>query len=209
VRDPEIKFGYSVTGMIDPQRVWANSNAQILDALILTKGLGTGVISTAIKRGEAKQEWIDAATKSMTTLNFRAAEVAASGKFTVHAATDITGFGLIGHAREMAAGSGVSLRIDSAKVPLLAGALDCVRGGLIPGGLKNNREFAECLVGYEANVPEEIRTILFDPQTAGGLLLSVARADTAALLTALTDAGVPAVEIGEVLPQGKPLIEVV
>jgi selenide,water dikinase len=209
VRDPEIKFGYAVTGMIDPQRVWANSNAQILDALILTKGLGTGVISTAIKRGEAKQEWIDAATKSMTTLNFRAAEVAASGKFTVHAATDITGFGLIGHAREMAAGSGVSLRIGSAKVPLLAGALDCVRGGLIPGGLKNNREFAECLVGYEANVPEEIRTILFDPQTAGGLLLSVARADTAALLDALNSAGVPAVEIGEVLPPGKPLIQVV
>jgi len=209
VRDPEIKFGYSITGMIDPQKVWANSNAQILDALILTKGLGTGVISTAIKRGEARQQWIDAATQSMTTLNSRAAEVAASGKFTVHAATDVTGFGLIGHAREMAAGSGVSLRINSANVPLLAGAMDCVRAGFIPGGLKNNREFAECLVGYEANVPEEIRTILFDPQTAGGLLLSVARADTAALLTALTDAGVPAVEIGEVLPQGKPLIQVV
>jgi selenide,water dikinase len=209
VRDPEIKFGYAVTGIIDPQRVWANSNAQILDALILTKGLGTGVISTAIKQGKAMQTWIDAATKSMTTLNARAAEVAASGKFTIHAATDVTGFGLIGHAREMAAGSGVSLRIDSAKVPLLEGALDCVRNGFIPGGLKNNREFAECLVGYEANVPEEIRTILFDPQTAGGLLLSVARADTASLLTALNNAGVPAVEIGEVLPQGKPLIQVV
>jgi selenide,water dikinase len=209
VRDPEIKFGYAVTGMIDPQKVWANSNAQVLDSLILTKGLGTGVISTAIKQGKARQTWIDAATKSMTTLNARAAEVAASGKFTVHAATDVTGFGLIGHAREMAAGSGVSLRIDSAKVPLLEGALDCVRGGFIPGGLKNNREFAECLVGYEANVPEEIRTILFDPQTAGGLLLSVARSDADSLLTALNNAGVPAVEIGEVLPQGKPLIRVV
>jgi selenide,water dikinase len=209
VRDPEIKFGYAVTGMIDPQRVWANANAQVLDSLILTKGLGTGVISTAIKRGEAKQAWIDAATKSMTTLNFRAAEVAASGKFTVHAATDVTGFGLIGHAREMAAGSGVSLRVDSAKVPLLEGAMDCVRNGFIPGGLKNNREFAECLVGYEANVPEEIRTILFDPQTAGGLLLSVARSDADSLVTALNDVGVPAVEIGEVLPQGKPLIRVV
>jgi selenide, water dikinase len=209
VRDPEIKFGYAVTGMIDPQKVWANANAQVLDSLILTKGLGTGVISTAIKRGEAKQAWIDAATKSMTTLNSRAAEVAASGKFTVHAATDVTGFGLIGHAREMAAGSDVSLRIDSAKVPLLEGAMDCVRAGFIPGGLKNNREFAECLVGYEANVPEEIRTILFDPQTAGGLLLSVARADADSLVTALNNAGVPAVEIGEVLPQGKPLIRVV
>jgi selenide,water dikinase len=209
VRDPEIKFGYSVTGMIDPQKVWANSNAQILDALILTKGLGTGVISTAIKRGEVKQEWIDAATKSMTTLNSRAAEVAASGKFTVHAATDITGFGLIGHVREMAAGSGVSVRIKSANVPLLAGAMDCVRAGFIPGGLNNNRDFAECLVSYGESVPAEIRTILFDPQTAGGLLLSVARADSAALLTALTDSGVPAVEIGEVLPPGKPLINVV
>jgi len=209
VRDPEIKFGYAVTGMIDPQKVWANANAQVLDSLILTKGLGTGVISTAIKRGEAKQRWIDAATKSMTTLNSRAAEVAASGKFTVHAATDVTGFGLIGHAREMAAGSGVSLCIDSGKVPLLEGALDCVRAGFIPGGLKNNREFAECLVGYEANVPEEIRTILFDPQTAGGLLLSVARSDADSLVTALNNAGVPAVEIGEVLPQGKPLIQVV
>jgi selenide,water dikinase len=208
VRDPEIKFGYAVTGMIDPQKVWANANAQVLDSLILTKGLGTGVISTAIKRGEAKQAWIDAATKSMTTLNARAAEVAASGKFTVHAATDVTGFGLIGHAREMAAGSDVSLRIDSAKVPLLEGAMDCVRAGFIPGGLKNNREFAECLVGYEANVPEEIRTILFDPQTAGGLLLSVARSDADSLVTALNNAGVPAVEIGEVLPQGKPLIRV-
>jgi selenide,water dikinase len=209
VRDPEIKFGYSVTGMIDPQKVWANSNAQILDALILTKGLGTGVISTAIKRGEAKQEWIDAATQSMTTLNSRAAEVAASGKFTVHAATDITGFGLIGHVREMAAGSGVSMRINSANVPLLAGAMDCVRAGLIPGGLNNNRDFAECMVSYGESVPAEIRTILFDPQTAGGLLLSVARSDSAALLDALKSAGVPAVEIGEVLPPGKPLIAVV
>ena len=208
VRDPEIKFGYSVTGMIDPQKVWANSNAQILDALILTKGLGTGVISTAIKQGKARQSWIDAATESMTTLNARAAEVAASGKFTVHAATDVTGFGLIGHAREMAAGSGVSLRIDSAKVPLLEGALDCVRSGFIPGGLKNNREFAECLVGYEENVPEEIRTILFDPQTAGGLLLSVARSNADSLVAALNNSGVPAVEIGEVLPPGKPLIQV-
>jgi len=208
VRDPEIKFGYAVPGMIDPQKVWANSNAQILDALILTKGLGTGVISTAIKRGEARQSWIDAATESMTTLNARAAEVAASGKFTVHAATDVTGFGLIGHAREMAAGSGVSLRIDSAKVPLLEGALDCVRSGFIPGGLKNNREFAECLVGYEENVPEEIRTILFDPQTAGGLLLSVARSNADPLVAALNNSGVPAVEIGEVLPPGKPLIQV-
>ena len=209
VRDPEIKFGYSVTGMVHPDRVWTNSGAQILDSLIFTKPLGTGVISTAIKQGKAKQSWIDAAIQSMTTLNARAAEIASSGKFAIHAATDVTGFGLIGHAREMAMGSGVSLRIDSGKVPLLEGAMDCVRAGLLPGGLKNNRDFAECLVSYEPNIPEEIRTILFDPQTAGGLLLSVARADTEALLTALTNASVPAVEIGEVLPPGKPVIGVV
>jgi selenide, water dikinase len=208
VRDPEIKFGYAVTGSIHPDHVWTNSGAKASDKLILTKGLGTGVISTAIKQAKAQPSWIDAATKSMTTLNARAAEVAASGKFAVHAATDVTGFGLIGHAREMAAGSGVSLRIDSAKVPLLEGALDCVRAGLIPGGLKNNREFAECLVSYDPGVPEEIRTMLFDPQTAGGLLLSVAHCDSDALLAALQSAGVPAVEIGEVLPPGKPLIQI-
>ena len=209
VRDPEIKFGYAVTGTIRPEKVWANANAQVLDALVLTKALGTGVISTAIKQGKAEQPWIDGAVKSMTTLNARAADIAASGKFTVHAATDVTGFGLIGHAREMAAGSAVSLRIDSGKVPLLEGAIDCVRAGLIPGGLKNNREFAECLVSYDQRIPEEIRTILFDPQTSGGLLLSVARADTAPLVEALTSASVPAVEIGEVLPPGKPLIQIV
>jgi selenide, water dikinase len=208
VRDPEIKFGYAVTGTIQPDHVWTNSGAKPGDKLILTKGLGTGVISTAIKQAKAQPSWIDAAVKSMTTLNAKAAEVAASGKFTVHAATDITGFGLIGHAREMAAGSGVSLRIDSSKVPVLEGAIDCVRAGFIPGGLKNNREFAECLVGYDPGVPEEIRTILFDPQTAGGLLLSASSADADALLAALQNAGVPAVAIGDVLPPGKPLIQI-
>ena len=141
-----------------------------------------------IGNGELLLEEFEAAVPSFDNCGFREALVR-----------------MIGHAREMAAGSGVSLCIDSAKVPLLEGALDCVRSGFIPGGLKNNREFAECLVGYEANVPEEIRTILFDPQTAGGLLLSVARADTEALVTALNNAGVPAVEIGEVLPQGMPV----
>ena len=209
VRDPEIKFGYAVTGTIHPEHVWTNSGAHAGDALILTKGLGTGVISTAIKRGEARQQWIDAAVKSMTTLNAKAAQIAADGKFAVHAATDITGFGLIGHAREMAAGSGVSLKIEAAKVPLLDGALDCVRAGFVPGGLNNNRDFAECMVGYEAHIPEEVRTILYDPQTAGGLLLSVAQPDAAALLAALQNASVPAVEIGEVLPARKPLIQVV
>jgi selenide, water dikinase len=209
VRDPEIKFGYAVTGTIDPQRVWKNSTAQAGDKLVFTKGLGTGVISTAIKRGEARQPWIDAAVKSMTTLNAKAAQAAVEGQFAVHAATDITGFGLIGHAREMASGSGVSITMEAARVPLLEGALECVRAGFIPGGLKNNREFAECNVTYEAGVPEEIRTILYDPQTAGGLLLAVAEADSAKLLDRLRSAGTGAVEIGKVTPRSKPLIQII
>ena len=208
VRDPEIKFGYAVTGTVRPDRVLANSGAQVLDALILTKALGTGVISTAIKKGKANPAWIEGAVRSMTTLNASAAEVAQRESFTVHAATDITGFGLIGHARELALASGVTIRINSAKVPLLPGAMDCVRAGFIPGGLTANREFAECHVHFEQHVPEEMRTILFDPQTAGGLLLAVAQQDAKKMLTALEGTGLQAVEIGTVLPQSKPLIQV-
>jgi selenide, water dikinase len=206
VRDPEIKFGYSVTGTIHPQRVWTNSGARSGDRLILTKALGTGVISTAIKKGEAKQEWIDASVKSMTTLNAQAAAIASS--FNVHAATDVTGFGLIGHAREMAAGSGVSLRIDSAKVPALAGAVECIRAKFIPGGLNANRDFAECLVRYANGIQEERKTLLFDPQTAGGLLLSVSAKGAEQLVSALRSESIPAAEIGEVLEQIQPLIQV-
>jgi selenide,water dikinase len=204
VRDPEIKFGYAVTGTVHPDKVLTNSGARVGDVLILTKAVGTGVISTAIKRGEAKQSWIDAATKAMTTLNANAMDAAPD--FRIHSATDITGFGLIGHVREMALGSGVSIRIHSANVPLLEGALECVLAGCVPGGLNANREFAECRVGYEGAVPEEVRTVLFDPQTAGGLLLSVAAEDSERLLGSLQAAGVPAARIGEVLPQTKPLI---
>jgi selenide, water dikinase len=207
VRDPEIKFGYAVTGTIHPDRVWKNATARAGDRLILTKALGTGVISTAIKRGEARQAWIDAAVKSMTTLNAKASEIAT--RFKVHAATDITGFGLIGHLREVVKGSGLSARIDAARVPLLEGALECVRAGFIPGGLNANREFAECVVGYEGEIPADVKTMLFDPQTAGGLLLAVAGEDAGTLVAELKTAGVPAVEVGETLAQRKPLIQVV
>jgi selenide,water dikinase len=128
--------------------------------------------------------------------------------FYVHALTDVTGFGLIGHAREMALASDVSLRLRASHIPLLEGALDCVRAGHIPGGLKANREFAECTLSYEGEISDDIKTILFDPQTAGGLLISVAQHDADELTRALSVAGVPAVEIGEVLPQAKPLIRV-
>ena len=232
IRDEETKFGYSVTGVIHPQRVLANQGAQPGDRLLFTKALGTGVISTAIKKGVAKQEWIDAAVKSMTTLNKAAAEVITTGRvgtgvspvraelrsagqpraavptWSVHALTDVTGFGLIGHAREMALASDVSLVFQSANIAVLEGALDCIHAGYIPGGLKANREFAECLVEYDPSVPADIRTLLFDPQTAGGLLISVSSEDAGTLTRALQAAGVPAVEIGEVLPRTKPLIRV-
>ena len=231
IRDDEMKFGYSVTGVIDPGKVLANNGAQPGDRLLFTKSLGTGVISTAIKKGTAKQSWIDAAVASMTMLNKSAAEVitghigqrpasndqrpspngqrpTTNDGFPVHALTDITGFGLIGHAREMALASNVSLAFYASKIPLLEGALECVRAGYIPGGLKANREFAECRVGYEVAIPDDLKTLLFDPQTAGGLLISVADEDANELTRALNAAGVPAVEIGEVLPSAKPLITV-
>ena len=222
IRDDEAKFGYSVTGLIDPARVLTNSGAKPGDRLLLTKALGTGVISTAIKKGVAKQSWIDAAVVSMTTLNKRTAEVVTSSTelrsaappgaavptWAVHAMTDITGFGLVGHARELALGSNVSLRLYANRIPLLEGALDCVRAGYIPGGLKANREFADCVVEFEDSIRDDIKTILFDPQTAGGLLISVAAEDSEDLLRALSAAGIPTVEIGEVHPDPKPLIRV-
>ena len=209
IRDPEIKFGYAVTGTINPQRVLTNSGAKSGDTLLFTKALGTGVISTAIKKGVAKLEWIDAATRSMTTLNAKAAEVLASKNFGVHALTDVTGFGLIGHAREMALGSGVSIEIEAAKVPLLAGSLDCIRAGHIPGGLNANREFAECMVEYADGVAPELKMIFFDPQTAGGLLISLTAEKAEELRRALEKADVPASSIGSVHASSKPLIRVV
>jgi selenide,water dikinase len=164
------------------------------------------VISTAIKKGKAEAGWIDAAIRSMTTLNKQAAEVITAGDFQVNAMTDVTGFGLIGHMREMALASKVSVRISAGKVPLLEGALECVRAGHIPGGLNNNREFAECLVEYEDGVPEDVRALLFDPQTAGGLLISTP--DGSMLAKALGDAGIAAVQIGKVLENVKPRIRV-
>ncbi len=206
IRDEETKFGYSVTGMVHPKKVLTNAGAKPGDSLLFTKGIGTGVISTAIKRGKAAAGWIEAAVRSMTTLNKRAAEVIVGGDFRVNAMTDVTGFGLIGHAREMVLASDVSINISAEKVPLLEGAVECVRAGYVPAGLKNNREFAECLVEYDDGVPEDVRALLFDPQTAGGLLISTS--DGSSLAKALNDAGAGAVEIGDVLPNAKPRIRI-
>ena len=216
IRDEETKFGYSVTGVIHPRKVLQNSGAKPGDKLILTKAIGTGVISTAIKKEKANQPWIEAAIASMTTLNKKAAEVianVANGQrpttddgFAVHSMTDITGFGLIGHAREILLASDVSMTIHAGRIPILEGALDCIHAGHIPGGLNNNRAFAECIVEYDADVPEDLRTILYDPQTAGGLLICTSAGE--ALTQALNRLGVPAVQIGEVLSNAKPRIRV-
>ena len=206
IRDEETKFGYSVTGVVHPKKILANIGAKPGDALLFTKALGTGVISTAIKKGKADPAWIAAAVKSMTTLNKRAAEVIIDGNFRVSSMTDVTGFGLIGHAREMALASEVSLEFYASRIPLLEGALECVRAGYIPGGLKNNRDFAECSVEYDGEVSAELRALLFDPQTAGGLL--IATPDGAALTQAMQTTGINAVEIGAVLPNKKPKIKV-
>jgi selenide,water dikinase len=206
IRDDEPKFGYAVTGLIDPKKVLTNTGAKPGDALIFTKALGTGVISTAIKRGKAEPAWVDAAVQSMTTLNKQAAEVIQQGEFRIHAMTDVTGFSLIGHSRGMALASDVALRFFSKDIPILPGAFECIRAGYIPGGLNNNRDFAECVVGYDYRVPDDLRTLLFDPQTAGGLLISVASEDSAQLARSLNAAKVPAVQIGEVVARTKPLI---
>jgi selenide,water dikinase len=209
IRDEEIKLGYSVTGTIHPRKVLTNRGAKAGDRLIFTKAIGTGVISTAIKRGDADFAWIRAAVHSMTMLNKAAAEVITSGGFGVHSLTDVTGFGLIGHAREMANASGVSLRIEAARVPLLPGALECVRRGYVPGGLKANRQFAEGCVETDEGVAQDLLNLLYDPQTAGGLLISIAASDAKRLVAELQNACVEAVEIGEVVPKQKPLIAIV
>jgi selenide,water dikinase len=208
IRDEEIKFGYAVTGSVHPDRILANGGAKAGDVLVLTKALGTGVISTAIKQGKAEPAWIEAVTKSMTTLNKLAAEAAAELGGDVHGATDITGFGLVGHAREVTLASNVSLRIDSTKIPLLAGAVESVRAGCVPAGLKANREFAECVVEFDPKAGEIIKTLLFDPQTAGGLLLSMSASASDRFLRIVRDRGGNSTIVGDVLLRTDPLIRI-
>jgi len=204
IGDDEIKFGYAVTGLVNPSRVWPNAAARPGDRLVLTKRIGTGIVSTALKKNAASPAAVDAAVDSMLTLNRAASEVAL--EFDVHSATDVTGFGLLGHGREMAAGSKVSLTLDSAKVEFLPEAADYARRGFLPGGLKRNIEFISGCVEFANSIPEEIRNLFYDPQTSGGLLLAVAAADAPRLLAALRARAVPAQEIGEVVQKTKPLI---
>lgn len=206
IGDDEIKFGYAVTGVMDPKRVLANRGARAGDRLVLTKRLGTGIISTALKQQKASEAAVDASIESMRTLNRVASEVAL--EFDVHAATDITGFGLLGHLRAMAAASKVSMVIEHTEVEFLPGALEYSRKGYLPGGLKRNAEFVSGCVEFHPEIPREIRNLLFDPQTSGGLLLVVSENDSAALAKELTERGVPAREIGRVVEKTSALLRV-
>jgi selenide,water dikinase len=195
VQDKEIKFGYAVTGVVAPDAVWANAGARAGDVLFLTKPLGTGVIATAIKFERAARSTIDAAVEVMVELNRAAAEALMTlPAGSVHACTDVTGFGLVGHASEMAQGSGVTLRIDASAVPLIPGARELASN--LSGGLKTNQQhFAKGVTGADRLAPELV-ALLFDPQTSGGLLVAVDPGCADAAATAFASAGVSAARIG-------------
>ena len=203
VADDEIKFGYAVTGTIHPARVKANAGARPGDALVFTKSIGTGVIATALKRGIAREADVEASIRSMLELNRHACERMLV--FDVHGCTDVTGFGLIGHAREMAVASGVTLEIEVDAVTFLPGAIEYARQGAVPGGLKNNREFASCAVGKAHEISPEIEDLLYDPQTSGGLLISLPEPDAAELVRSLEGAR----HMGRVRPQEEKPIRLV
>ncbi len=220
IRNEDIQFGYAVTGLVDPQRVWRNVGAQPNDVVLLTKAIGTGVLSTALKKDRLQKAALDAAVASMAQLNRAAAETLrefenSSDKRCIHAVTDITGFGLLGHAREMALGDPtagvepVSLEFQYTAVPLLPGALEAAREGMIPGGLKNNREFIGDCVAFATKVPEENRAMLYDPQTSGGLLIAIAPDHAERALAALQAHGVHGKRIGRVVPKTSPLISII
>jgi selenide,water dikinase len=235
IRNEDILFGYAVTGVIDPRRVWRNVGALAGDVLLFTKPLGTGVITTALKKECASDESLAAAIAAMTTLNREAAEAlreveaAAAAATTnggmsthraspIHAVTDVTGFSLLGHAREMALGAAgqngapvaepVSLEIDHSALAYLPGAIQAAWDGHLSGGLKNNRAFVGDCAEFAPDVSQEYRDLLFDPQTSGGLLVAIAPAFAASALQALQRRGVSAHQVGRVLPKGSPLLYV-
>ncbi len=193
IRNDDIQFGYAVTGMINPQKVWRNVGARAGDDLLLTKAIGTGVLSTALKKDRAIQEKAGSASP-------------------VHAVTDVTGFGLLGHAREMALGDpergieSVSLEIDHSAIRYLPGAFEAAREGFLPGGLKNNRDFVGDCVNFAETVPQEFRDLLFDPQTSGGLLISISPEFAEAAIATLDRHGVSARRFGHVVAKKNPLL---
>ena len=202
VDDPEMKFGYAVTGIVHPAKVITNAGAKPGDVLILSKPIGTGAINTAVKHGKASQKAIDAVTKAMTMS--AAAASKAMVELGANACTDITGFGLLGHAYEMAKASNVTFKIESTAVPLLPDVLELIEQGMLTRGDKNNREYVNGTVAFDPRVSGLMQSALFDPQTAGGLLVSLDGSRTEEYLKAVPDAAV----IGDVQAKTAFLIEV-
>ena len=220
IRTDDMLFGYAVTGTIDPRRVWRNVGARAGDALLFTKPLGTGVITTALKKDRATADSLSAAVAAMTTLNSEAAaalhdlDEKSGDNPAIHAVTDVTGFSLLGHAREMALGdpahgiAPVSFEIDHAAFNYFPGAIDAAREGHLSGGLKNNRAFVADCASFAPNVPQENQDLLFDPQTSGGLLIAIAPDQADAALASLRRHSVSANRVGQVLSKRSPLISI-
>jgi len=208
VEDHELKYGLSVTGIIHPARVVLNAGARVGDKLLLTKPLGTGIINTAVKAEMADQKAVARSISCMTSLNRKASEVMMEAH--VHACTDVTGFGLLGHACEMIEGADVGMVIHSAAVPFFPEAKELAEMGLVPGGLHRNREFRVNMVEIDPQVPTYLVDILFDPQTSGGLLISVPGSEARPLLQMMHEHGIPeAAIIGEIVaePKGKIVVK--
>jgi selenide,water dikinase len=203
IDDAEIKFGYSVTGVIDPEKVITNAGAKPGDILVLTKPIGTGAISTGIKHGVAQASTVDAAMRAMTTSAAQASE--AMQRIGAHACTDVTGFGLLGHAYEMARGSQVTLILQAERVPLLPDVLELISQGMLTRGDRNNRVYVGDTLEFAAHISKEMQSALFDPQTAGGLLISVKREGAEELVKGLQGAAI----IGEVKTPSDKLLRVV
>ena len=208
VEDNEPKYGLSVTGVIHPDKILFNNGAKAGDHLILTKPLGTGIVSTALKGGLADAALVARSVACMTTLNRKAAELMAETA-EIHACTDVTGFGFLGHALEMAEGSGIGMRIRAADVPYFHGIRPFVEEGLVPGGLIRNRKFREKQLDVGPDCPDWLIDILFDPQTAGGLLIALPPDAAEELLRKMHAAGIDeAAIVGEVIPAPKGIIRV-
>jgi selenide, water dikinase len=202
ISEDQVKFGYAVTGLIDPRRVLTNAGAKPGDVLVFTKKIGTGVISTALKKEIVESEHMAASIAQMLTLNRFAAE-ALSG-LEVHGCTDVTGFSLLGHAREMALASDVTLEIFASKVRYLPGAIEYSKAGAHSNGLKNNRDFVSDCVAMPAEIPGEIEALLYDPQTSGGLLLAMPEQAASELMASRPEAYL----LGRVRDRGRKPIEV-
>ncbi len=207
IDDTELKYGLSVTGVIHPDKLITNGGACAGDKLILTKPLGTGIISTALKAGVVSKKTIANITRSMLALNARASEL--MQEVGIHACTDITGFGFIGHAVQMAQNSKVSIKVNIDSIPVFPETGELAKRGFLPGGLKRNREFYSACAKIGKEVPEYLQDILFDPQTSGGLLISLAGVKAKRLLLSLKKAGIEeATIIGEVVSKPKGIINI-